>query len=331
MIQSFSKITFDIKSSISHRLPFEIDHFLRIYSYRLFILNDGSLFGIIKILLETTKKIIKNWNKTIVFYPEFPFVKYPSYSLYRSCLLNAYRVSRKFSKNTILAIKWEDKTFLSCPRELNEMSTNGLKVLNLACKDISKSKVQEVFEKVFQYGLKIDPLIYQGKCVVKSNLNAKHDGRVLNCPIQRKLEDDVVYEKLINNVVKDKNLTIDYRVPVFGAKLIPIVYLKYYPLEKRFGGYSDMVACEVVEPENVFTENEVSKILEFCQLMECDHTELDILRDQDSGEIYIVDVNITPYALLLSNRPEASVLEPKSRSKAASKLADTFSQLFTLS
>ncbi len=39
---------------------------------------------------------------------------------------------------------------------------------------------------------------------------------------------------------------------------------------------------------------EISNLLQFCQLMGMDYGELDVLRDRQDGRIYVVDANSTP-------------------------------------
>jgi hypothetical protein len=118
-------------------------------------------------------------------------------------------------------------------------------------------------------------------------LNAKHDGTILDYP--EKPEKGYVYQKIINNYVG--NLVLDYRVPyVFGE--MPFVYLKYRPVNNRFSNTNSFVNIE--HTNKIFSESELKKINKFCVLMGLEFGELDILRDNLSQKIYILDVNNTP-------------------------------------
>jgi hypothetical protein len=48
------------------------------------------------------------------------------------------------------------------------------------------------------------------------------------------------------------------------------------------------------DPETILSREEISKIGEFCNKMQLDYGELDVLRCRDTKRIYIVDVNNTP-------------------------------------
>ena len=59
----------------------------------------------------------------------------------------------------------------------------------------------------------------------------------------------------------------------------------------------------------MFSEDELAKISRFCHKMQLDFGGLDILRDNQDGRIYIVDVNKTdmgpPFALPLKEKLRA--------------------------
>ena len=50
-----------------------------------------------------------------------------------------------------------------------------------------------------------------------------------------------------------------------------------------------------MEVKTVLSLDEQEKITWFCKLLKVDYAELDVLRDNDSKLIYIVDVNPTPW------------------------------------
>jgi len=162
------------------------------------------------------------------------------------------------------------------------------KILNGRCTDISKSRVEDVFEQVFGYSLAVDPTTYTGKVVQKSQENAKHDGRIINCPIE-KAEPGDSYQRFIENCY-DGKVVEDIRVPVVG-NAIPLVYLKRRPLAIRFDNENkEAVMVETVE---ALSQSEVDQLLAFSREMGLDFGGLDVLRCRTSGKIFVVDVNKT--------------------------------------
>ena len=106
----------------------------------------------------------------------------------------------------------------------------------------------------------------------------------------------------------------DIRVPVFGES-IPFVYVRTRPIDIRFGARS--TTARIVETDVAFSGDEIAKILDFTRRMGFECGDLDVIRDQDDGRMYIVDANTTPFAGSLDRlapRDAASALERSSRS-----------------
>lgn len=153
---------------------------------------------------------------------------------------------------------------------------------NAGCCDVSKEKVHKCMEKAFGYSQKINPENYIGTYVEKSNLQAKHDGKLLGKP--KKSEEGKVYEKYLNT--GDVGHYTEWRLFYFQG--VKFALLKYKPINDRFGFKADYTVY--FEPLQGFTEEEVSNIDKFCQLFGVDLCELDIMKDQ-KGNPYIIDVN----------------------------------------
>ena len=233
-------------------------------------------------MIHTTRRIR---NRTrILFYPEIPA---PVHVLYKVCLLLGHRVSIDPTKRFDIAVRWRDATFTPTDDTLSRLA-GSREVLNSRCEDASKATVDTVFTQVFGYGLAINPRSHTGDYVRKSNLNAKHDGKIVGAPSEP--EPDVVYQRVVNNEV-DGGLVQDIRAPVFRST-IPFVYLKYRPIEKRFSNRNTRV--ELASVEDMFSHEEAKQIIRFCQAIGLDYGEIDILRDKEDGRLYIVDVNTTP-------------------------------------
>jgi hypothetical protein len=214
-----------------------------------------------------------------------------------------------------MVINWEDATFRKSDEILNELAAHH-RVLNIKCKDISKTFVDLTFERVFEYGLNIDPRKFQGECVKKSNLNAKHDGVIINCPVGE-MEDGFIYQKILNNQFDDK-LVFDIRVPVVKDN-IPIVYLKFKKIEERFT--NNVYKSTLEETSKYLSVDEIKKIILFCTEIGLDYGELDVIRNKDDNKIYIVDVNNTPWG------PPFRLPEVDGKT-AIAKLAEVFTKKF---
>lgn len=233
-------------------------------------------------------KAIKKNNfkvKTMLTYPELPS---GMYVLYKIAHVLGYRMINKLQSNMHIVVSFNDTTF----RKNDEVLTSLIKnynIINYRCNDISKNNVNLIFQKVSGYSLSIDPLKTEGFFVRKSNFNARRDSKVIACPIND-IEEGYIYQKIVNNQV-DTNLVLDLRVPIC-KDTIPFVYLLYGSIHDRFG--ETVLKVEMAEVNEVFSPEEVEKILLFSKEIGLDLGELDILRNRDDGKLYIVDANNTP-------------------------------------
>lgn len=165
--------------------------------------------------------------------------------------------------------------------------------INFHLSDISKSAIDKHHWTVFGRGVCVNPndLNDDVRYVIKSEQNAAHDGRVkLGRDITHDDTNGAVIQRLINNR-NSESTVLDLRVPVIGND-IPHVILKTRSISNRFSNSNH--SATVTRTENIFTAKERSEILEFSRLVGLQYGELDVLRDADTGEIWIVDVNNTP-------------------------------------
>ena len=101
---------------------------------------------------------------------------------------------------------------------------------------------------------------------------------------------------------------------------MPIVYRLYRPLTSRFA--IDDTAAEIAEPSAAFTEAELDLLRRFTEAIGMDCGELDVLRDHDTGLIWVVDANPTPWGPPRRlTRTDAAI--------AIERLARTFARLVT--
>jgi len=274
-----------LKSIYKKLLPIEFRNFLR---SKTDVIGPKCCLILMRIVyqvsLQNSAKVI-NRPKTVLFYPQIPLSD--ACGIYKICHILRYKMSNNPLKPFDIIINWEDCTW----RTRNEILSNLIKnhaCLNAQCRDISKKHVQSLFEEIFCYPLAVNPLTYQGECVMKSNANFAKDGMIIKCPIQ-KTNDDYVYQKLINNQF-DYYSAEEIRVPIFKGK-IPFVCLKYVLLNDRF---KDYFKSALADTNKILSQVEVKNIIHFCQKIGLEYGELDVLRDKNDGQIYIIDVNNTP-------------------------------------
>lgn len=198
-----------------------------------------------------------------------------------------------------LAMTWGGLRFARSPAEARasvyfEDATSGAppvmngggRRINFACTDVSKTKVASAFETVFGYALALDPATWSGPAVEKGELNGVHDGRIVQCPMPG--SPGKVYQHLVDNA--DGDMIEDLRTPCVAGRPV-LVFRKQRPIHDRFANYNTRVTLD--RPERVFSPEDLRQIEAFNQAMQLDWGGLDILRDRQSGKLYIVDVNKT--------------------------------------
>ncbi|MFW5805834.1 MAG: hypothetical protein ACOCVX_04825 [Bacteroidales bacterium] len=242
-------------------------------------------------------------SKTILVYPHYPSRRSTIYLLAKQ--LN-YNVTNRPNKKFDFAIYWEYLTFRK-EFEYLESVARHKKVINLYSRDISKKTVDQAVQSIFDYSTFINPLLYKGKIVKKNDINAIHDGTILNSPVDKK-EDGYIYQILINNTTDD-GMVVDIRVPIiFGT--LSFVYEKFKPVDDRFGHPDRSFVRDI---HDLLTGEEINSINRLCEHMKLEFGEMDVLRDRKNGKIYVIDVNNTPQF--------QSKLSPSDRNYALQKMA----------
>ncbi|MAF24934.1 hypothetical protein CL634_05100 [bacterium] len=212
------------------------------------------------------------------------------------------------------AVKWETK---GVGLEEYEYSYSGL-IINNHTVNIAKTVMGNSFEKIFGYNINIDPKKYEGLAVQKGQGNARHNGKLVKCPVKHprvySFGVRACYQIYIDWKTEDGLYCQEYRIPFIGGK-IPLVYLKKKTEEQRW-----LAGCSILELLKVseaFSEEELIKINEFCAEINLDYGELDILRDPASNKIYIIDVNNAPFG-------PPSIISPEDKEHALNEIAFYF-------
>lgn len=176
--------------------------------------------------------------------------------------------------------------------------------MNFGCSNVSKSHVSRIFEQTFGYGIAVNPSIYTGQVVEKSEINGAHDGQVLKAPFPPK--PGCVYQRLVDNRCGG-NQVMDYRCVIVGREM-PLLFIKRRKIGLRFTNINSDV--RLLEPGEAFSELEIAQLIEFAARMGLEWGAMDVLRDRRDGRLYVVDVNKTnidpPIAMPLKDKLKAT-------------------------
>jgi len=221
---------------------------------------------------------------TLLCYPEKPRTYH---TIYKIAHRLGWRLTNDPNEKADVVMHFEDITERHHCETIQQLATECA-VINLDCTDISKSRVNEVFEEVFGYKLSVDPKTFTETCVRKSDTNAVHDGAIIDCPVDE-AEEGYVYQKLIDSHCGEGRV-VDLRIPIFNDT-IPFI-LKRYKSDRDL--FDVTIDAEFAETDEVLSDDERANVLAFCRKMGLDYGEIDALRDNHDGKLYIVDVNNTP-------------------------------------
>lgn len=253
-------------------------------------------------------------HKNALFYPDYPD---PRAAICRVIHALGYNIINNPAKDYDFAFYWQDVTVRDEPDAVLREAAKRVPVINLQCLDIGKVRVEEAFQEVFGYSSFVDPLSYRGKCVRKSNLNAQHDGKIIDAPIVG-TEPGFIYQKLLSHI-DPQDRVIDYRLAVYGSST-PYMTIRYKRKINRF----NQTFLEVpVDPLDYLTAAEVSKCLKFCRELGMDYGEIDMIRDQSDGRLYLLDANNTPF-----RPPYDRQITPQQREDMCAKAATAFQKNF---
>lgn len=225
-------------------------------------------------------------RKTIWFEPDQPR---PWYLVWSALSWAGFR----------LAARPETADLYFAFRDATWMAPVAWPALNSRCLDISKARVAAVFEETFGYPLAVDPSVWQGAAVVKSEANGVHDGAVVICPTPALPGKH--YQRLVDT--SDGAFSYDLRTLCVGGAPVAVW------IKRKLAGESFSIqnlSVTLYRPFEIFSTEELDQIGHFLEAMGADWAGLDILRDRVSRRIYVVDVNKTdvgpPVALSLADK-----------------------------
>ncbi|MEL7231215.1 MAG: hypothetical protein AAGJ85_01730 [Pseudomonadota bacterium] len=242
---------------------------------------------------RTWRRLTGHKRATIAFYPDKPR---PWYFVWPVMHASGAKLISDCSKADIV-FQFDDSTTANhTPPETKP----DAQLVNFDCRDISKSAVAEAFQKAAGYSLRVDPRTYEGRMVEKSEMNAAHDGRIIEGPMEPLA--DKTYQVLVDNEIEG-GLVEDLRCCIVGG--VPAIAMrKRRQIDRRFLNENAEVILET--PESLYSEEEIELITRFASEMGLQWGGVDVLRDRASGKIYIVDANKTdmgpPVAMKLGDK-----------------------------
>ena len=237
------------------------------------------------------------------FFPERPL---PRAQLVAILALLGVRIGRDLDGGPQIA--WQRGTWLT-PPEVAQLSTYAI---NRGCTDVSKSRVDELWAAICGFSIAVDPLVTQGRLIEKTEENALHDWRIVNGPLRRR-QPGKVYERFIDATAGQH--FIQSR-PVIMRGHMPLVYRIQFP-RQHWGAQAETFPAKVTD---FYSEAEVDQILAFCAAIGLEYGELDVLRENGTGRLFVIDANPTPV------RPHH--IAPEHEASTQRQMADAFAEIF---
>jgi len=239
---------------------------------------------------------------TIFFTPERARPWYLIFSVSRAA---GAKLAKDASQADVV-MQFEDATY--SPNDPPAKLKPGVKLVNFNCRDVSKTNVARACKAAFGNPLAVDPATFTGLAVEKSEINAAHDGRIVQCPTAA--VPGRVYQRVVDNRMNaDLNLVEDLRTCTIGGKPV-CVFIKRREVTKRFLNTNTEVLLRT--PEEVFSQAEMDQISAFTREIGLDWGGVDVLRDRTDGKLYIVDANKTdmgpPIGLNLPDKIKATYM-----------------------
>lgn len=159
--------------------------------------------------------------------------------------------------------------------------------INRGCLDISKSLVDRVWAQVAGYSITVDPTTTEGPMAAKLEINGLHAGTIVVGPLARPAR-GMVYQRLIDTRQGDE---LTQTRPVIIDGRVVMTFAKWRPYPHYFT--NNRISLPKAT-DDYYSAEEQRLLLDFCAALGLEYGELDVLREVDSGRLYVVDANRTP-------------------------------------
>jgi hypothetical protein len=272
-----------------HRFVFDMQLWQEIFSWSLYYAG---------LELHRLRHAFARPRGAIAFLPDAPR---PWYMIWGVAACAGLRIV-KDPRQADIVMHFDDSTTCAAIG-LPDFGNRPPHLINLDCRDISKSEVARAFDAVAGYSLSVDPAAHEGLVVDKSEINAAHDGRIVQAPFPP--QPGRAYQRLIDNEIEG-GLVEDLRTVTANGEAVA-VFRKRRQVARRFTNYN--ASCDWASPRDCFSDAEIDLIRRFTRELKLDWGSVDVLRNNADGRIYIVDANKTdmgpPVILALGQRLRA--------------------------
>lgn len=192
------------------------------------------------------------------------------------------------------------------PNFFTPFKERGINIINENLVNIKKDHIDDIFSGVFGYSLRINPTEHYGAMVKKGTQNGVHSGKVILGPLPAHMVDTKeyksgtgvvhtrMYTKFIDTRISHDTIR-DYRIVVMGGD--PVLLFEKHIQSTSLFHVNKEDRFSVMPHINLFPSfkvEEVNKISQFIKAANVDFAEIDVLRDNSTDQIYIIDINDIP-------------------------------------
>jgi hypothetical protein len=206
----------------------------------------------------------------------------PTAALAHVAVRLGWRVAHGPDAKADLTVAWDRGTWLA-PEHVARLPSDAI---NIGCVDISKSTVDRLWSEICGYSITVDPLTTTGPLVIKPEINAVRGGRVVEGPL-RERRPGFVYQRLVDSRAGDRILAT--RAVIIDGRIVH-AYEKW----RWYPGWFSHDEKSRPAPPSIYSEDEQAQLLRFAQRIGLDYGELDVLRENGTARIFVVDANRTP-------------------------------------
>lgn len=196
-------------------------------------------------------------------------------------------------KDFDVAFHWNYSDLNETPEELYDLWASCKTVFNVHLNNVTKKHVDECFTEAFGYSSLVDPETHPGPFITKRNAQSRGNVQ-LAFPGNLHVINDGLYKydpnyRIMQRIIRTETQgwCSEYRYLKFGDE--SFVVKKSKTIADRYRSNADVYKC--METKDVFSESQIEKIDDFCDAMGLDFGEVDILPENSTGRLYIVDVN----------------------------------------
>ena len=160
---------------------------------------------------------------------------------------------------------------------LHPVIENADSVINKGCYDISKKRTAQYFDN-----LTIDPQTYTGLAVRKKDIQCSKDDELIQCPCE--CDEGYICRRYIETRVDGVYHT--YRLFYMNAIVMLAVVLNP-------GDFNNKSGERTIERRDIKIIPSAKRhdIVNGCKAMGVDYCEIDLLRDVNTGEWFVIDIN----------------------------------------